>query len=106
MATCPVRFEFNCENTSNKLIYIHNIPRSLVRLDAQVAQNEAGYVNRFQSAILPIMKEHEAACLALSRSIRSSTHDLWLSKAENLANTSTFYLTSVIISWLHINRVY
>jgi hypothetical protein len=33
MATRPVRFEFNCENTSNKLIYYHNIPSYLIGVE-------------------------------------------------------------------------
>jgi hypothetical protein len=58
MATRPVRFEFNCENTSNKLIYYHNIPSHLITVEWR----SSGYVNSFLSAITPIMKAHEADC--------------------------------------------
>lgn len=50
--------------TSGKLKFIHNLPRTLVTADAQVAQRDPAYVKSFASTLQPIMKEHEAACRA------------------------------------------
>src|SRR5947207_14361900 len=66
MATRPVRFEFHCENASEKLKYVHHIPRSLVTAAAQTAQNDAVYINVFVNTLQPILKEHEVACRAAS----------------------------------------
>ena len=64
MATCPVRFEFYCGE--EELKFIHNVPRSLVTVGAQATRKEAGYGNLFINTLLPIIKEHEAACLTNS----------------------------------------
>ena len=42
MATLPARFEFHCGEAAAKDIHI--IPRSLVTIDAQAAQKDAGYI--------------------------------------------------------------
>jgi hypothetical protein len=38
IATYSVRFEFICENTSNKLISYHNIPSHLITVESQPLQ--------------------------------------------------------------------
>jgi len=64
MASCSVRFEFYC-GEAQELKYTHNLPRSLVS-EAQAAGQNAGYNDLFVAAVLPFMKEHEAACRAAS----------------------------------------
>jgi hypothetical protein len=64
MATCPVRFEVYCGK--EELKYIHNVPRNLVTVGAQVALKDVRYVKLFMKTLPPIIKEHEAACLANS----------------------------------------
>jgi hypothetical protein len=64
MATCPVRFEFYCGE--EELKYVHSIPRNLVTAGVHAAQKDAGYANLFTNTLQPIIKEHEAACLANS----------------------------------------
>jgi MYND finger len=64
MAACPVRFEFYCGE--EELKYVHNVPRNLVTAGVQAAQKDAGYGNLFLNTLQPIIKEHEAACLANS----------------------------------------
>ena len=61
MTTHPVRFEFICENTSNKLKFYHNIPSHLITVESPSLQSPA-YVNSFLNAITPIMKAHEKDC--------------------------------------------
>ncbi|KAH7110451.1 hypothetical protein EDB81DRAFT_927018 [Dactylonectria macrodidyma] len=90
MATCPVRFEFHCERAPAKLKYIHNIPRSLVTADAQAAQEDAGYINRFVDALRPIMKEHEAACRAASNTLCGN------------CGSPTVTVLQTPMSWVHI----
>ena len=87
MATCPARFEFYCGE--KELRYIHNIPSSLVTLEAQAAQKDAAYVNLFVNAIQPIMKEHETACLANSNA-----------SCENCGSPRVMVLQTPT-SWLH-----
>jgi hypothetical protein len=53
----------------SELKYIHNFPRSLVTVGAQAAQKEAGYAHLFVNTLQPIIKEHEAACLANSNAL-------------------------------------
>lgn len=62
MATRSVRFEFICENTSNKLVFHHNIPSYLITVESQYLQQSPAYVNSFLNAITLIMKEHETDC--------------------------------------------
>lgn len=62
MATRSVRFEFICENTSNKLVFHHNIPSHLITVESQSLQRSPAYVNSFLTAITPIMKVHEKDC--------------------------------------------
>ncbi|KAH6959925.1 hypothetical protein BKA56DRAFT_599820 [Ilyonectria sp. MPI-CAGE-AT-0026] len=64
MASCSVRFEFYC-GEAQELKYTHDLPRSLVS-EAQDAGQTAGYNDLFVAAVLPFMKEHEAACRAAS----------------------------------------
>ena len=64
MATCPVRFEFYCGE--EELKFAHNVSRDLVNVRAQAAQKDARYAKLFISTLKPIIKEHEAACLANS----------------------------------------
>ncbi|RFU24591.1 hypothetical protein B7463_g11746, partial [Scytalidium lignicola] len=90
MATCPVRFEFHCENAPEKLKFIHNVPRSFVTSDAQTAQRDPGYANRFATMLQPIMKEHEAACLAASNP-----------RCGN-CGSPTMKTVQTPMSWLHI----
>lgn len=47
MATRRVRFEFDCQLALEKLKYVHNIPATLIRTDAQTQQHAPGYVNQF-----------------------------------------------------------
>jgi hypothetical protein len=89
MATCPVRFEFNTE-LQGKLKYVHNVPRSLVTPNAQVAQRDPQYVKNFVAAIQPIMQEHEAACRAASNS-----------KCQSCGSPAVKVLQTPM-SWLHI----
>ena len=86
MSTCPVRFEFHCGE--EELKYTHNISRSLVAAGAQVAQ-DTGYGNLFVKTLQPIMKEHEAICLATSNS-----------HCENCGSRRTTVLQTPM-SWLH-----
>ena len=90
MATRPVRFGFSCENTTNKLTFIHNLPSHLIRIDAQAEQKNTPYVHRFQSAILPIMKAHEADCLRASDPQCGS------------CGSPTVKVLQTPMSWLHI----
>jgi hypothetical protein len=90
MASRTVRFEFHCDNAPEKLTYTHNIPGSLVTVDAQVAQNDPRYVSRSLGAILPIMKEHEAACRKASNP-----------RCGNCGSPTAKVLQTPM-SWLHI----
>ncbi|KAL8284678.1 hypothetical protein RB600_009212 [Gaeumannomyces tritici] len=65
MATCQVRFEFYCDNAPDGLKFTHEVPKDLMTARAQ-AQQDVEYQGRFRSALLDIMKEHEAACRAAS----------------------------------------
>ena len=66
MSMCPVRIEFNCENTFNTLSYVHDLPRSLVPVDSTVIPRESEYAVLLQRAVWPILKRHEVACQAAS----------------------------------------
>jgi hypothetical protein len=66
MSLCPVRVEFNCENTFNLLSYVHDLPRSLVPVDSTVLPKDSEYAVLLERAVLPILKEHEVACQAAS----------------------------------------
>ncbi|KAM9876015.1 hypothetical protein VDGL01_09918 [Verticillium dahliae] len=63
MATRTVRFEFCCDGAVGSLNFSHEMAENLFRPPSQV-RNDAEYAQRFQRAVLPIMKEHEAACRA------------------------------------------
>jgi len=89
MATCPVRFDFHTE-LQGTLKYIHNVPRSLIRPDAQVAQRDPEHIKNFVSTIQPIMKEHEAACLAAS------------SPKCQSCGSPTVKILQTPMSWLHV----
>jgi len=86
MATCPVRFEFYCGE--EELKYIHTIPRSLVAAGGQAAQH-VEYSDLFVRVLEPIMKEHDAACVAASNTL-----------CENCGSPRTTALQSPM-SWLH-----
>jgi hypothetical protein len=89
MATCPVRFDFQTE-LQGTLKYVHNVPRSLITPNAQVAQQDPEYIKKFVSTIQPIMQEHEAACRTASNP-----------KCQSCGSpTVTVLLTPM--SWLHI----
>ncbi|KAK3312959.1 hypothetical protein B0H66DRAFT_569253 [Apodospora peruviana] len=60
MATCPVRFEFHCDEASEELNLV-------VYEQTQAAQKDAEYVSRFLAAIQLILKEHQADCRAASK---------------------------------------
>lgn len=90
MATCPVRFEFNCEKAPEKLIFIHDVPRMLVTRTAAEAQNDPKYVETFAEAIRPIMLGHEAQCRALSHP-----------KCRSCGSPTVKVLLTPM-SWLHI----
>lgn len=66
MSLCPVRVEFNCENTFNLLSYVPDLPRSLVPVDSTVIPKDSKYAVLLECAVLPILKEHEVACQAAS----------------------------------------
>ena len=68
MATRPARFEFHCEKAPGKLKYVHQIPSSLIRADAQ-GQTDPAYINEFVRALRPIMTEHEKECQNKASSI-------------------------------------
>ena len=55
MTTRSVRFEFICENKSNKLKFYHNIPSHLITVESPTLRSPA-YVNSFLKAVTPIMK--------------------------------------------------
>ncbi|KAL8367271.1 hypothetical protein RB599_010320 [Gaeumannomyces hyphopodioides] len=65
MATRRVRFEFYCDGAPDSLKFTHEVPEDLVTTRAQ-AQQDVEYQRRFGSALVPIMKEHEATCRAAS----------------------------------------
>jgi len=87
MATCPVRFEFYCGEEELKCI--HNIPESLVTVGVHAAENNAGYANLFVNVLQRIIKEHEAACLAISNAL-----------CENCGSPRVTALHTPM-SWLH-----
>ncbi|KAK3324913.1 hypothetical protein B0H66DRAFT_547017 [Apodospora peruviana] len=89
MATCPVRFEFHCDEAGEELKFLHNIPHSLVHEQNQAAQKEADYFSRVLAAIQPILKEHEADCRAASKPF-----------CGNCGSPSAGILQTPI-SWLH-----
>jgi hypothetical protein len=89
MATCPVRFDFYTE-LQGTLKHVHNIPRSLVTPNAQVAQSDPEYVKTFVASIQPIMKEHEAECRAASNTDCGS------------CGSPTVNVLLTPMSWLHI----
>jgi ribosomal protein S14 len=61
--TCPVRFEFRCEDApGGKLTWTHNLPRHLVTPNVQTTQHDPKYIQAFTNAMMPIMKAHEGAC--------------------------------------------
>ncbi|KAH6962123.1 hypothetical protein BKA56DRAFT_598363 [Ilyonectria sp. MPI-CAGE-AT-0026] len=64
MASCSVCFEFYCSE-AQELKYTHDLLHSLVS-EAQATEQNAGYNNLFVAAVLPFIKEHEAACCAAS----------------------------------------
>jgi hypothetical protein len=88
MTTCPVRIEFYCGD-AEQLKFTHNISCCLVGPEAQAARRDAGYVKRFTSVIMPIMKEHEEACRRASGLL-----------CEICGSFSTGVLQSPM-SWLH-----
>ncbi|KAL8377052.1 hypothetical protein RB595_007946 [Gaeumannomyces hyphopodioides] len=65
MATRRVRFEFYCDGAPDSLKFTHEVPEDLVTTRAQ-AQQDVEYQGRFGSALVPIVKEHEATCRAAS----------------------------------------
>jgi hypothetical protein len=87
MATCPVRFEFQCEK--EKFTATHNIPRSLVTADPSQSQN-AQYVKTFMDTVQPILKEHEPAARAAS------------STKCGICGSPTAKILLTPMSWLHI----
>jgi hypothetical protein len=64
MSLCPIRIEFNCENTFNNLSYTHNLPRNLVPVDSTVIPRDSEYAVLLQRTVWPILKRHEVACQA------------------------------------------
>jgi hypothetical protein len=46
-ATHSIRFEFICENTSNKFTFYHNIPNHLITVESQSLRRSPAYVNSF-----------------------------------------------------------
>jgi hypothetical protein len=65
MATRTVRFQFVCDNVPEGLDFDHLMPESLI-ISLSKAREEFSFADRFHRAILPVMKEHEAACRAAS----------------------------------------
>ena len=90
MATKPVRFDFHCGKTSEKLKYVHNLPASLIQADAQLMQNDPTYIKQFFNALQPIMAEHQRECFL-------KTGD----KCENCGGRKVRILQTPM-SWLHI----
>lgn len=88
MATCPVRFEFQCEK--GKLKYSHNIPRSLVAAIDPRGAPDAAYMKTYMNTIQPILEEHEPACRAASSA----------QCGQCGARTAKILLTPM--SWLHV----
>lgn len=75
MSLCAVRVEFNCENTFNLLLYVHDLPWSLVPVDSTVILKASEYAVLLERVVLPTLKEHEVACQAASspqRGVRGS----------------------------------
>lgn len=66
MSLCPVRVEFNCENTLHTLAFTHDIPRSLIPVDSRVIMKDCEYTALLKRAVLPILNEHEVVCRAAS----------------------------------------
>lgn len=65
MATCPIRLQFLCDKVVERLNFNHPVPESLVTPLSLVRQ-ESSFADRFPHAVLPFLKEHEAACCAAS----------------------------------------
>ena len=61
MATRPIRFQFLCDKVVEGLNFNHPVPESLVIPLSKIRQ-ESSFADRFRHAVLPFMKEHEAAC--------------------------------------------
>ena len=89
METRPIRFEFQCEEGTEELKFIHHIPSNLVNASALATQHDAGYRSQFLIAIQPILQEHEAACRAASKCF-----------CENCGQPSVGVL-QMPMSWLH-----
>ncbi|KAH8653046.1 hypothetical protein BGZ61DRAFT_292437, partial [Ilyonectria robusta] len=67
IATRQVRFEFYGDNAPDGLKFARKFAEDLVMARAQ-ARQDIEYHGRFRSALLPIIKEHEATCRAASSS--------------------------------------
>lgn len=65
MATRSARFHFVCDKAPQGLDFNHPVPESLVNPLSKVRE-ESSFAERFRHAILPFIKEHEAACRAAS----------------------------------------
>ncbi|KID81138.1 hypothetical protein MGU_11479 [Metarhizium guizhouense ARSEF 977] len=61
MATSTVRLEFMCQFGDRQFIHNHSISQSLVT-EANRAGEDGEYNERFSQVMMPLMKEHEAAC--------------------------------------------
>ncbi len=88
MATCQVRFEFYCDKRLDGIQFIHDMPAELVT-SQPAAQQDAEYGHRSGAALLPIMKEHKAACLASSSPICG------------VCGSSAATVLQTPMSWLH-----
>jgi hypothetical protein len=71
MTTRAVRFQFLCDKVAEGLNFSHPVPESLIT-PLSKARKESSFHDRFRRAILPFMKEHEAACRAASNPICGS----------------------------------
>ena len=66
MSLCPVRVEFNCEDTFHILSFTHHLPRSLLPVDSRVITRDCEYAVLLERVVLPILNEHEVACRGAS----------------------------------------
>ncbi|KAJ3500258.1 hypothetical protein NM208_g17185 [Fusarium decemcellulare] len=71
MTARPVRFQFICDKAPEGLDFDHPVPESLIT-PLSKAREESSFHDRFQRAILPFMKEHEAACRTASNPLCGS----------------------------------
>ena len=88
MATRQVRFEFYCDNAPDGIKFVHDLPARLVPSRTEVRQ-DAECLDRFQAAMLPNMKQHEAACRAAS------------STSCGICGLPAVTVLQTLMSWVH-----